>query len=117
MSKVMCRDNAEHYLWGKGCQGWHLARSSQLSVIEEEVPAGGAEVGHYHQTARQFFYLLAGEATLVVAGEPVTLLAGQGYEVAPGVHHRFENRSCEPVRFLVISSPPAQGDRVEESHD
>jgi hypothetical protein len=36
---VISRDNAEHYFWGTGCDGWHLVRESGLSVIEECMPA------------------------------------------------------------------------------
>jgi hypothetical protein len=39
---------AEHYVWGDVCDGWHLVKSPSLSVIQERVPPGGAEVKHYH---------------------------------------------------------------------
>jgi len=32
------RDNAEHYRWGDDCDGWHLVKDTQLSVIEEFMP-------------------------------------------------------------------------------
>jgi hypothetical protein len=36
---VISRDNAEHYFWGTGCDGWHLVRESGLSVMDECMPA------------------------------------------------------------------------------
>ena len=39
--------NAEHYVWGDGCDGWHLLKHPDLSVIQERVPAdrgGGTAV-------------------------------------------------------------------------
>lgn len=30
--------NAEHYLWGGDCDGWHLVKSQGLSVIHERMP-------------------------------------------------------------------------------
>jgi mannose-6-phosphate isomerase-like protein (cupin superfamily) len=37
--------------------------------------------------------------------------ARQGLEVGPGEKHQVTNESGRDVRFLVISTPPAQGDR------
>ena len=104
--------NAEHYVWGGSCEGWHLVRAAGLSVIQERMPPGTAEVRHRHGTARQFFYVLAGELTLELDGEITAVAAGSGCEVAPGVTHQVLNKSGAAADFLVISQPPAQGDRV-----
>ena len=37
-------ENAEHYVWGEICDGWHLLKRDDISVIQEHVPAGGAEL-------------------------------------------------------------------------
>jgi mannose-6-phosphate isomerase-like protein (cupin superfamily) len=105
-------DSAEHYRWGEGCDGWHLVKDGRLSVIEEEMPAQAAEVGHSHRRSQQFFYVLAGEAELEIEGRRVRLLRGQGIHVPPGTRHQMRNISRAPVRFLVISEPPSHGDRV-----
>jgi hypothetical protein len=55
---VVSLENTEHYMWGEICDGWHLLKRDDLSVIQERVPAGVVEVMHYHQFARQFFYIL-----------------------------------------------------------
>ena len=107
------RDLAEHYVWGNGCDGWHLVKESGLSVMEERMPPGTAEIRHYHRRARQFFYVLSGQAAMEVGGETFTLARGCGMEVAPGVPHQIRNESGEPLEFLVISQPPSHGDRVE----
>jgi mannose-6-phosphate isomerase-like protein (cupin superfamily) len=103
---------AEHYVWGGVCDGWHLVRAAGLSVIQERVPPGGQEVRHYHQQARQFFFVLAGEVTLEAAGEMHRLTALTGLEVPPGVPHQLRNVSAAEAVFLVISQPPTAGDRV-----
>ncbi len=111
---MISRDNAEHYLWGHGCDGWHLVRTPQLSVIEERMPAGTAERRHRHQRARQFFYVLSGELTLEVDGQVSLLTTGQGLEIAPEASHQAMNRSSGDVRFLVTSQPPSHGDRIDD---
>ncbi len=105
-------ENAEHYIWGDGCDGWHLLERSDMSMIQERVPAGGAEVMHYHETSRQFFYVLEGEGRMVFEDQEAILQKGQGLEVSPMVKYQFRNRSEADVHFLVISVPSTRGDRI-----
>lgn len=106
------KDIAEHYIWGQGCDGWHLVRTPELSVIQERMPSGTCEIRHYHVRARQFFYVLEGELTMEVEGSFHTLRAGEGVEIIPGQAHQAVNRSGSDVQFLVTSQPPSHGDRV-----
>lgn len=106
------KHNAEHYVWGGVCDGWHLLKSEPLSVIQERVPPGGAEIRHFHSRAHQFFFVLSGTATIEFADTSVTFGAQQGVHVPAGEAHRFVNRGTEPVEFLVISTPPTAGDRT-----
>lgn len=108
-------DNAEHYVWGEVCDGWHLLKRDDMSVIQERVPAGASEVMHYHTKARQFFYVLQGEGVTNFEDHVVVLKEGQGIEIAPEVRHQFKNQSNADVHFLVISMPPTRGDRVNVS--
>ena len=111
MSEIASTQNSEHYTWGGDCDGWHLLRRDDLSIIEERVPAGRAEARHRHSIARQFFYVLDGEAELEVDGKVYRLRRNEGIEVPPGVTHRFRNDSSQDVLFLVISAPKSHGDR------
>jgi len=105
-------EKAEHYLWGGNCDGWHLLKRDALTVIQERVPAGAAEKMHYHERARQFFYILEGEGTMNFENEEVILQKGQGLEISPMIKHQFKNNSNADVHFLVISVPSTRGDRV-----
>jgi quercetin dioxygenase-like cupin family protein len=109
--KPISTATARHYLWGAGCDGWHLLEDEDLSVIEEHLPPGAAEQRHRHHVARQFFYVLAGEAILELDGELHRLPAGHGLHVPPHVAHQLRNETLQEIRFLVISTPRAQGDR------
>jgi mannose-6-phosphate isomerase-like protein (cupin superfamily) len=102
---------APHYVWGAGCDGWHLVRAAELSVIQERMPAETSEVRHRHAHARQFFFVLAGTLTLEVAGRVYPLTAGIGLEVAPGMPHQVRNAGPAVAEFLVVSQPPSHGDR------
>jgi mannose-6-phosphate isomerase-like protein (cupin superfamily) len=114
---MISKDTAEHYSWGDGCDGWHLVKQPGLSVIHERMPPGTAEVRHYHQQARQFFFVLAGEATLEIEQNQQIIHPFQGVEVPPGVPHQIFNRSAADVEFLVISQPTTRGDRVNATTD
>ena len=104
--------NAEHYIWGDACDGWRLLRHTDMSVVQERVPAGATEVKHYHSQARQFFYVLSGIASLELEDHSITFGAGEGVHVPPRTPHRFYNASNEDVVFLVISAPTTDGDRI-----
>lgn len=115
--KPISHENAEHYTWSSAiseqrCDGWHLHRSENLSVIEERMPPGTAEQRHLHQRATQFFYVLTGELTIEVAGEEYRLMPSTGLTVTPQTPHQVFNHSGEDARFLVISQPPSHGDRA-----
>jgi mannose-6-phosphate isomerase-like protein (cupin superfamily) len=103
----------QHYRWGAASDGWHLLDGADLSVIQERVPPGDQERRHRHARARQFFYVLAGEATLEIDGRAFVMRAGQGIEVPPGTPHQFFNRSASDVEMLVMSSPRSHGDRID----
>jgi mannose-6-phosphate isomerase-like protein (cupin superfamily) len=108
------RENAEHYRWGVDCDGWHLVKSKDLSVIEEFMPPGAAEIRHHHRHSQQFFYVLEGEILMEVNGEKTLVSAGSGIRIPPGARHQVRNPSSSAVRFLVISQPPSHGDRINE---
>ncbi len=112
MTGLVSAQNAEHYVWGGACDGWHLLQSPGLSVIQERVPPGAAEVRHLHNRSHQFFYVLSGWAAMEVDTQRLEIPPGHGCSIPPGVPHRLSNESGEDVVFLVISAPMSHGDRV-----
>ncbi|WP_423800992.1 cupin domain-containing protein [Neobacillus sp. SAB-20_R2A] len=104
--------NAEHYIWGQQCDGWHLVKDANLSIIHERMPPNTAEERHYHVQARQFFFILSGTATLEVDGKRVILKQMEGYEVPPMAPHQIFNETDNDIEFLVTSQPNSRGDRI-----
>jgi mannose-6-phosphate isomerase-like protein (cupin superfamily) len=115
-AQIISTKSAEHYKWGgpqgTDCDGWHLVRTQELSIIGELMPPGTSEARHSHIHARQFFYVLEGELTLEVEHHDFVLQAGEGIEISPGQRHQAMNRTARPVRILVTSQPPSHGDRI-----
>ena len=114
---MISKETAEHYVWGAVCDGWHLVKHAELSVIHERMPPGASEVRHVHAQARQFFFVLCGTATLEIAGRREILRVHEGVEVPPLVPHQMFNESEQEVEFLVISQPASHGDRVFVERD
>jgi mannose-6-phosphate isomerase-like protein (cupin superfamily) len=105
------KQTAEHYSWGKQCDGWHLLQQEGLSIIHERMPAGTDEARHYHHKAQQFFFILIGEAEMEMDGVVYELSPHEGIEVPPETVHQIFNRSVTPIEFLVISQPSTKGER------
>lgn len=103
------RENARHAVWDDVCDAYHLLDRSDLSVVHEVLPAGAGSQAHVHQRSRQFFYVLSGEATMVLGRREVTLGPGSGLEVPPRTGHHLRNDGAVDVELLVISSPRVSG--------
>ena len=114
--EVVSRENTPHYTWGGNCDGWKLVDQETLSVIQERMPPGSAEIPHYHRNARQFFFVMEGELTIEQPGLSQRFQKFEGLEILPGEPHRVRNCSDSEAVFLVISSPRTKGDRVEFSN-
>ena len=110
---MISKENAEHYQWGEGCDGWHLVKTNCLSVIQELMPPKTKELRHYHNSSEQFFFILSGVATLEVNGVAHQLITQQGLHVPAGARHQLKNESNEHLSFIVTSTPPSHGDRIE----
>lgn len=102
---------AVHYHWGDGCEGWVLVDSPELSVKQERMPPGSAELLHYHEKAQQFFYILQGSAVFEVEGKGVTVNAGEGFHIAAGLKHRIINHAAVALEFVLSSQPSTNNDR------
>lgn len=109
---VVSKENSSRYSWGNKCDGWHLAATKNLSVIHELVPSGCSEKRHLHEKAEQFFFILSGVATFEMNGTVHTLKTKEGIQVPPLLPHCLSNNGAEDLEFIVVSTPPSHGDRI-----
>lgn len=110
---VISKETAEHYTWGDVCDGWHLLKRQDMSIIHERMPADSQEARHYHTASRQFFFVLSGELTMELEGIIHCIPALHGLEIPSGQKHQAQNRSTSDVEFMVISHPTTRGDRID----
>ncbi|KTD53470.1 Cupin domain protein [Legionella santicrucis] len=104
--------NAPHFRWGQDCDGWWLKNEGHFTVVYEIMPAGSAELKHYHLETEQFFYCLQGQLTIELDSFSETLQAHQGLTIKANIPHQAKNKSGKPCVFLVISSPNLSEGRI-----
>ena len=112
MSKVSKQEALQHYKWGNDCDGWNFVDGPALSVKQERMPAGTAEVMHYHEKAQQFFFILKGVATFDIDEETITVNEQEGIQIQPGQKHRISNHTDSDIEFILSSQPSTAGDRI-----
>jgi uncharacterized cupin superfamily protein len=106
-------ENSERYVCGEACDGWILSPDRAMMVIQERMPPLTAEKRHFHEVARQFFYVLSGELTMELDGESHRVPALSGIAMPTAIHHQARNDSSADIRFLVASSRTTRGDRID----
>jgi hypothetical protein len=108
----LSRENAEHYRWGDDCDGWHLVKSDDLSVIEELIPSGAAEARQPESPA----------VFLHSRGRSVDGSCGSNHLTACRRGNPRIARNASPDQQSVIQrrtlsrdlTPPSHGDRFTE---
>jgi mannose-6-phosphate isomerase-like protein (cupin superfamily) len=110
---IVSRDQPlKHYQWGEHCDGWNLVDTPGLSVKMERMPPHTAEQQHFHSHARQFFFILKGEALFITEEGERRVKALQGLEIRPELRHRIVNPGEEELEFILCSQPSTAGDRI-----
>src|SRR5580693_3076610 len=107
---ILSRHNPlTHYQWGASCEGWTLVDELSLSIKLEKMPGHTSEQKHFHQIARQFFFILQGEAVFEIAGERVRVGSGEGIHIDAGKAHRILNETNADLEFILTSQPSSAG--------
>ena len=109
---IVNHKNSNSYSWGNKCKAWELLISDNAIVKEELMPPHTEEQLHFHKKTDQFFYILEGEATFLVDEMKLLVSKHEGLPIKKGQTHKIMNNSNAALRFLVISFPGNQGDRI-----
>lgn len=103
---------APRNVWAAG-ESWTLTDHPHLHVQQERLPPGRAERRHLHGAVQQLYYVLAGVATVRFDDHDETLRPGDAVHVPAAAPRQVRNDSAGALEFLVISSAPPRGDRVD----
>lgn len=85
--------------------------NGKYALWEAFVPPGGGPPPHVHSREEEGFYILEGEITFTINGQPVVAKAGTFANMPVGTPHSFKNESDQPARML-ISVVPAGLERM-----
>ena len=77
-----------------------------------EIQPGRVLEAHVHHEEDDAFYILEGEMTFLVGGDPVPAPPGTFVLVPPGVEHGFRNDGDVPVRMLNLHAPAGFDRRI-----
>ena len=81
------------------------AAGARHSVAYVTIPPGKASLRHYHPEAEESYYILQGEARMLLGEEEASLSAGQIVYVPPLQPHRIVSTGTADLVFLAICAP------------
>ena len=90
-------------LLGSSTEHGGATRHSLAYVI---LPPGASSAAHYYHITEETYYMLKGQARLVVDGRAYQLEPGHACLFQPGETHQIFNDTAGPVEFLAVCAPP-----------
>ena len=79
--------------------------TNQHSIAYVELLPGKSSISHYHPIIEETYYIISGEAVLVIDSEEKKISQGDCVSILPNKWHQIHNQSTELVSFLAICSP------------
>ena len=79
--------------------------NGKYALWEAIVPPGGGPPPHVHSREEEGFYILEGEITFQIGGQPVVATAGMFANMPVGTPHSFRNESAQSAKMLISVAP------------
>jgi mannose-6-phosphate isomerase-like protein (cupin superfamily) len=76
------------------------------SLARITISPGGSSLKHSHPEAEESYFVLSGEARIVIDGEESPLGKGDGVLIAPNREHQIFNDGAEDLEFIAVCVPP-----------
>jgi uncharacterized cupin superfamily protein len=95
--------------WEHGTKSTRLPRGERIGATVYELPPGGRSTYHFHHAAEEILVALRGRLTLRTPEGERELEEGDvvHFPRGPEGAHEQQNRTDEPVRYLMISNREA----------
>lgn len=93
----------------------HMGGTTKHSLAHVVVPPGKLSPRHYHKVSEETYYILSGQARLVIDETEFTLSPGQSCLIMPGEVHQVFNDAPDDLAFLVVCAPPWTADDMFEA--
>ena len=113
---IMKKEKAEVYDTGHGEIIYKLAEPgvsdlTQHSIVLVEIAPLHASRMHYHPQVEETYYILAGNAKIMIDDETATLHPGELVAIPPGKKHKITNLSHDQIlTFIATCATPWTSD-------
>ena len=71
-----------------------------------QIAPGKASRKHYHPICEESYYLLSGEAKMVIDDKEENLKAGMSVLISPKQVHQIHNTGTSELKFVAVCIPP-----------
>jgi mannose-6-phosphate isomerase-like protein (cupin superfamily) len=89
--------------------------AGQFCLFENSSAGSTQTPIHVHADDDETLFIIEGELTAVIAGEPRRLTAGDSIFLPRGVPHQLKNLTGSPCRYVLIGTPAVFDRFVEEA--
>ena len=75
------------------------------SLAEARLPEGTGTIPHFHPQTEEIYYILEGEAEMIIADEQQCVGVGDAIAIPPGIVHQIVNRGVGTLKFICCCAP------------
>lgn len=76
------------------------------SIAYCEIQSGASSLRHFHPVVEEAYYILNGEAKIMIDGEEESLYPGDTVVIPPSSEHQIANIGPNTLSFIATCSPP-----------
>ena len=87
-----------------GCSD-ETGRTKYHNIVQVLLPSGHSGGSHYHKLAEETYYVLKGEADIIINGYSFKVTPGMMISILPGEIHDVINNTDNDFELLAISAP------------
>jgi len=87
-----------------GCSD-ELGGTKYHNIVQVLIPSGHSGGSHYHKVAEETYFILKGEADIVINGHCFKAMPGMMFSILPREIHDVINNTDNDFELLAISAP------------